>query len=112
MSKQQIILAEPVRTAIGAFNGTLKSTPATELGAIVIAEAVRRSKAAAESIQSVTMGNVVQAGNRMNPQGRPRSAVVFRFLRRRSPSIASAARVHRRSLVQRRKFRPEMCRSR
>ena len=67
MSKQEIILAEPVRTAIGAFNGTLKSTPATELGAIVIAEAVRRSKAAAESIQSVTMGNVVQAGNRMNP---------------------------------------------
>lgn len=32
MSTRDIILAHPVRTAIGAFNGTLKSMPATELG--------------------------------------------------------------------------------
>ena len=67
MSKQEIILAEPVRTAIGTFNGTLKDVAATELGAIVIAEVVRRAKIAPESIHSATMGNVVQAGNRMNP---------------------------------------------
>lgn len=67
MSQQEIILAEPVRTAIGAFNGTLKEVPATDLGAVVIAEVVRRAKIAPESIQSATMGNVVQAGNRMNP---------------------------------------------
>jgi acetyl-CoA C-acetyltransferase len=67
MSKQEIILAEPVRTAIGTFNGTLKGIAATELGAVVIAEVVRRAKIAPESIRSATMGNVIQAGNRMNP---------------------------------------------
>ena len=67
MSKQEIIIAEPVRTAIGAFNGTLKGTAATELGAVVVAEVLRRAKLAPDSVQSVTMGNVVQAGNRMNP---------------------------------------------
>jgi acetyl-CoA C-acetyltransferase len=67
MAKQEIILAEPVRTAIGTFNGTLKGVAATELGAIVIAEVIRRAKIARESIHSATMGNVLQAGNRMNP---------------------------------------------
>ena len=67
MSKQEIIIAEPVRTAISAFNGTLKGTAATELGAIVVGEVVRRAKITPDSVQSVTMGNVVQAGNRMNP---------------------------------------------
>jgi acetyl-CoA C-acetyltransferase len=67
MAKQEIILAEPVRTAIGTFNGRLKGTGATELGAVVIAEVVRRAKIAPESIHSATMGNVIQAGNRMNP---------------------------------------------
>ncbi len=67
MSKQEIIVAEPVRTAIGAFNGSLKGTAATELGAIAISEVVRRAGIQPDKVQSVTMGNVVQAGNRMNP---------------------------------------------
>ena len=32
MTVREIVLAHPVRTAIGAYNGTLKGTPATELG--------------------------------------------------------------------------------
>ena len=67
MSNKEIIIAEPVRTPIGSFNGTLKGSAATELGGIVIAEVVRRAKIAPESVGSATMGNVVQAGNRMNP---------------------------------------------
>ncbi|WP_242130373.1 acetyl-CoA C-acyltransferase [Sphingobium sp. Sx8-8] len=67
MSRTEIVLAQPVRTAIGAFNGTLKDTPATTLGAAVIAEAVRRSGLAPDRVGSVVMGNVIQAGNRMNP---------------------------------------------
>ncbi|MBF7013999.1 acetyl-CoA C-acyltransferase [Novosphingobium resinovorum] len=67
MSRTEIVLAQPVRTAIGAFNGTLKDTPATVLGAAVIAEAVRRSGLAPDHVGSVVMGNVLQAGNRMNP---------------------------------------------
>lgn len=34
MSTRDITIAHPVRTAIGTYNGTLKSVPATELGAI------------------------------------------------------------------------------
>jgi acetyl-CoA C-acetyltransferase len=61
------VLVQPVRTAIGTFNGTLKDTPATELGAAVVRETLKRSGLAPEKIGSVVMGNVVQAGNRMNP---------------------------------------------
>lgn len=67
MSKQEVIVAEPVRTAIGAFNGSLKGTAVSELGAIAITEVVRRAALQPDTVQSVTMGNVVQAGNRMNP---------------------------------------------
>lgn len=62
-----IVIAHPVRTAIGAYNGTLKGTPATELGAIAVRETVRRSGLDPASIGTVVMGNVIQAGNRMNP---------------------------------------------
>ncbi|HKE38624.1 MAG TPA: thiolase family protein [Casimicrobiaceae bacterium] len=67
MSTRETLLVQPVRTAIGTFNGTLKGTPATELGAAVIRETLRRSKIDPGLIGSVVMGNVIQAGNRMNP---------------------------------------------
>ncbi len=62
-----IVIAHPVRTAIGTYNGTLKGTPATELGAIAVRQTLRRSGLDPASIGSVVMGNVIQAGNRMNP---------------------------------------------
>lgn len=67
MSTREIVIAAPVRTAIGAYNGTLKSVPATELGALVVSESLRRSGLDAEQIGAVVLGNVLQAGNRMNP---------------------------------------------
>ena len=67
MQAREVVLCHPVRTAIGAYNGTLKGTPATELGAAVVHETVRRSGLDPARIQSVVMGNVIQAGNRMNP---------------------------------------------
>src|SRR5882762_835321 len=67
MSTREVVLCKPVRTAIGAFNGSLKGVPATELGATVVRETLRRSKLDADSIGSVVMGNVIQAGNKMNP---------------------------------------------
>jgi len=60
-------LCHPVRTAIGAFNGSLKATPAVDLGATVIGESLRRSGIDAGLIGSVVFGNVIQAGNKMNP---------------------------------------------
>src|SRR2546426_3507068 len=67
MSSRDVVLSHPVRTAIGTFNGTLKATPATELGAAVVRETLRRSGLDPARIGSVVMGNVIQAGNRMNP---------------------------------------------
>src|SRR5437667_3785877 len=67
MPSREVVLCHPVRTAIGTYNGTLKATPATELGAAVVRETVRRSGIDAARVGSVVMGNVIQAGNRMNP---------------------------------------------
>jgi acetyl-CoA C-acetyltransferase len=67
MSSREVVLCFPVRTAIGTYNGTLKGTPATELGATVVRETMRRSGLDPVRIGSVVMGNVIQAGNRMNP---------------------------------------------
>jgi acetyl-CoA C-acetyltransferase len=67
MPSREVVLCHPVRTAIGTFNGTLKGTPATELAATVIRETLRRSGLDAARVGSVVMGNVIQAGNRMNP---------------------------------------------
>jgi acetyl-CoA C-acetyltransferase len=67
MSARDIILAHPVRTAIGAYNGALKGIPATELGSIAVRETLRRAGIEADMVGTVVMGNVIQAGNRMNP---------------------------------------------
>src|SRR5207249_2356472 len=67
MPSRDVVLCRPVRTAIGTFNGTLKGTPATELGATVVRETLRRSGLDPARVGSVVMGNVIQAGNRMNP---------------------------------------------
>jgi acetyl-CoA C-acetyltransferase len=67
MSANEVVLCSPVRTAIGAFNGSLKAIPATELGATVVRETLRRAKLEPAAVGSVVMGNVIQAGNRMNP---------------------------------------------
>jgi len=67
MPSRDVVLSQPVRTAIGTFNGTLRGTPATELGAAVVRETLRRSGLDSTLVGSVVMGNVIQAGNRMNP---------------------------------------------
>jgi len=67
MSKPEVVLCHPVRTAIGAYNGSLKATPAVMLGATAIRASVARSGIDAGRLESVIMGNVVQAGNKMNP---------------------------------------------
>jgi acetyl-CoA C-acetyltransferase len=66
-SQASVVFAEPVRTAIGTFGGTLVDIPATALGAAVIRAAVARADLQADQIETVVMGNVVQAGNKMNP---------------------------------------------
>ena len=65
-SQQAVIFAEPVRTAIGTFGGTLKDVPAADLGATAIKGAVARAGLRPDEVETVVMGNVVQAGNKMN----------------------------------------------
>ena len=67
MSAPEVVLCHPVRTAIGTYGGSLKTIPATRLGATAIAEALRRAGAAAPEVDAVVMGHVIQAGARMNP---------------------------------------------
>ena len=67
MATPEVVLCSPVRTAIGAFNGSLKTIPAADLGAAVVRETLRRAGLDAAAVGSVIMGNVIQAGNKMNP---------------------------------------------
>lgn len=64
---KDIFICSPTRTAIGAFNGTLKNIAAPALGAMVIRETLKRAGLAPEKVQAVVMGHVVQAGAGMNP---------------------------------------------
>jgi acetyl-CoA C-acetyltransferase len=66
-SQHSVVLAEPVRTAIGTFGGSLKDVSAANLGAVAIAGAVKRAGLRPDEIETVAMGNVVQAGAKMNP---------------------------------------------
>ena len=67
MPSRSVVFAAPVRTAIGAFGGSLKDVPAPELGAVAIRAAVERAGVKPEEIETAAMGNVVQAGVKMNP---------------------------------------------
>ena len=67
MEKSQVVLCSPVRTAIGTYGGTLKDIPAPELGARVVQACLKRAEIQGPDVGTVVMGNVVQAGNKMNP---------------------------------------------
>ena len=62
-----VVICHPVRTAIGAFNGSLKGVPAPELGAVVARETIKRSGLAPDRFDNAVFGNVIQAGVKMNP---------------------------------------------
>ena len=66
-SQRSVVFAEPVRTAIGTFGGELKDIPAPTLGAVAISAAVARAGLRPDEVETVVMGNVVQAGTKMNP---------------------------------------------
>lgn len=63
----EVVIVSAVRTAIGAFQGTLKDVPATALGAIVIKEVLIRAGITGEQVDEVIMGNVLSAGLGQNP---------------------------------------------
>ena len=63
---KKVVLAGACRTAIGTMGGGLSTTPAAELGAIVIKEALNRAGVAPDKVDQVYMGCVIQAGQGQN----------------------------------------------
>ena len=59
---KKVVIASACRTPIGKFGGALANTPAAELGAIVIKEAINRAGIKPEQVDHVYMGCVIQAG--------------------------------------------------
>ena len=59
---KKVVLAGGCRTAIGKMGGALSTTPAADLGAIVIREALNRAGVPADQVDQVYMGCVIQAG--------------------------------------------------
>jgi acetyl-CoA C-acetyltransferase len=66
-SQRSVVLSGAVRTAIGTFGGSLKEVAVPDLGAAAINAAVERAGLKAGEIGTVVMGNVIQAGAKMNP---------------------------------------------
>ncbi len=61
------VIISAVRTPVGKFQGALKSFSATDLGAMVVRESVKRAGIAPEDVDEVIMGCVIQAGLGQNP---------------------------------------------
>jgi acetyl-CoA C-acetyltransferase len=64
---RESVIVSAVRTPTGKFLGALKGFTATQLGAIAVAEAVRRTGIDPEIVDECIMGNVVSAGLGQNP---------------------------------------------
>src|SRR5687767_7470836 len=66
-SAADIVVSTPRRTAIGTFGGALKDVPATDLGATVGKAVIERSGIDPARINQVIVGNILSAGQGMNP---------------------------------------------
>ena len=64
---REAVIVAAVRTPTGKFLGALKGFTATQLGALVVAEAVRRAGIDPQIVDECIMGNVVSAGLGQNP---------------------------------------------
>src|SRR5260370_6166408 len=67
MASRSVVLAGSVRPGVGTSGGSLKDTPAPDLGASAIKAALGRARLGADEVATVAMGNVIQAGVKMNP---------------------------------------------
>ncbi len=67
MADSDIVIVGAARTAVGAFNGAFANTPAHELGAAAIKEALKRAKVDPADVDEVIMGQILTAGQGQNP---------------------------------------------
>ncbi len=64
---REAVIVSAVRTPLGAFNGSLTDIGATDLGAVVIREAVRRAGIEGRQVNELIMGQVLPCGYGQNP---------------------------------------------
>src|SRR2546427_7622338 len=64
---REAVIVSAVRTPVGNFQGSLKGFSATDLGALVVRESVKRAGVKPEEVDEVIMGCVIQAGLGQNP---------------------------------------------
>ncbi len=64
---KEVVIVSACRTPIGKFQGGLSSFSAPQLGALAVAEAVRRAGIPASAVEEVILGNVLTAGLGQNP---------------------------------------------
>ncbi|MEJ2696937.1 MAG: acetyl-CoA C-acetyltransferase [Candidatus Sulfobium sp.] len=69
-----VVIVSGVRTPVGKFGRSLRDIPAPRLGAVVVAEALRRAGVPPDRVDEVIMGNVITAGLGQNPA---RQAAIF-----------------------------------
>ncbi|MBI3326036.1 MAG: acetyl-CoA C-acetyltransferase [Nitrospinae bacterium] len=82
---REVVIVSAVRTPIGAFNGGLGTVSAPHLGALVIAEAIRRAGISKDAVDEVIMGNILSAGLGQAPA---RQAALFAGLPERVGAMA------------------------
>src|SRR6266403_2503581 len=85
---KEAVIISAARTPVGKFLGALKNFKATDLGAIVVREVVKRAGVSPENVDEVIMGCVIQAGLGQNPA---RQAALFGGL----PDTVSAVTVNK-----------------
>jgi acetyl-CoA C-acetyltransferase len=82
-TQEEIVIISGCRTPVGKFQGSLSDLSATQLGAMVVREAVKRAGIDAAQVDECIMGNVVSAGLGQNPA---RQAAIFGGL---SPEVGA-----------------------
>lgn len=82
---REVVIVSAVRTAIGSFNGALADVAATDLGALVVKDALERAGVSPDQVDEVFLGNVLQAGLGQNPA---RQAAIKAGLPQEIPSLS------------------------
>jgi acetyl-CoA C-acetyltransferase len=81
---EDIVIVSAARTAVGKFGGALAKTAATELGSIVIREALARANVGLDQVGEVIMGQVLAAGVGQNPA---RQALIKSGVAKETPAL-------------------------
>jgi len=67
LNEKQIVITSAVRTAVGAFGGSLKRMQGHDLGSVVVKEAIKKSKLKPNDIDELIMGQVLTGAAGQNP---------------------------------------------